>query len=126
METLKEGRILFVEDDEGIRDWVEYALKYEGYEVTTAEDGQTALELVSRERPDLIVLDMTLTGMDGEEFSRRYNGNAPIIAATGSERDRYPNLTSVAGWLRKPYGPDELLETVGRHINSHMLVATGA
>jgi DNA-binding response OmpR family regulator len=59
------GHILFVDDDESIREFVTMALTDEGYQVSTAPHGAAAIELVNREQPSLILLDMRMPIMDG-------------------------------------------------------------
>ena len=65
------GRVLIVEDDEHVRDAVARALRYEGYEVHTAVDGNDALLRISDIEPDAIVLDVLMPGTDGLEVCRR-------------------------------------------------------
>ena len=65
------GRLLIVEDDEHVRDAVARALRYEGYEVRTAVDGNDALVRVAELAPDAIVLDVLMPGTDGLEVCRR-------------------------------------------------------
>ncbi|OOC10425.1 MULTISPECIES: response regulator [Thioalkalivibrio] len=81
------NRILLVEDNEMNRDMLSRRLTRKGFEVTTAEDGATGVQLARDERPDLILMDMSLPVMDGWEASRTLKGEAdtaviPIIALT--------------------------------------------
>jgi len=67
-------RILIIEDDEGILRVLRRALTYEGYQVETALDGESGLSTAHEWRPDLIVLDLMLPGMDGMEVNcQRYH-----------------------------------------------------
>jgi CheY-like chemotaxis protein len=80
-------RILLVEDNEMNRDVITRRLEMRGFEVTSAEDGERALERAEADAPDLILLDMGLPGIDGWEVARRLKagertGAVPIIALT--------------------------------------------
>jgi len=91
---------------------VEY-LELQGYAVYTANSGEAALEAFARQRPDLVVLDVGLPGMDGlETLSRlRENQSVPVIMLTahGEERDRIAGLLAGADdYLPKPFNPLEL------------------
>jgi CheY-like chemotaxis protein len=115
------ARILIVDDDETIRQLVNICLSDEGYEVTEASNGETALASVADSTPDLILLDLRMPVMNGWEFARRYRAlpgaHAPIIAFVASldaERDRLGLETD--GLLSKPFELDELLDAVRTHI----------
>ena len=90
-------KILLVEDNEMNRDMLSRRLVRKGYEVIVAEDGQKGVTLAQSERPDLILMDMSLPTMDGWEATRRIKASAeagaiPIIALTAhamaSDRDK--------------------------------------
>jgi two-component system, cell cycle response regulator DivK len=90
-------RILLVEDNEPSRDMLSRRLKRRGYEVSTAVDGQEALQLARRELPDLILMDMSLPVMDGWTAVRELRADPaiariPVIALTAhamaGDRDR--------------------------------------
>src|SRR5699024_4799122 len=74
-------RILLVEDEESYREPLTYQLTREGYEVTTAADGDEALEEFSRSAPDLVLLDLMLPGRSGVEVCRelRKTSSVPVI-----------------------------------------------
>jgi CheY-like chemotaxis protein len=114
------ARILVVEDDDGIRDLVDLILSSAGYEVFTAPDGATALQVVARTRPDLVLLDMRMPIMDGWEFARRYRASrephAPIVVLTAA-RDAAERAAEIQanGYLGKPFDVDELLTLVSQH-----------
>ena len=113
-------RILVVEDDESIRELIDLVLSSAGYEVVTAENGAFALQVIDGARPDLILLDMRMTVMDGWEFARRYRASpephAPIVVVTAA-RDAAERAAEIHanGFLGKPFGVDELLALVGNH-----------
>jgi two-component system cell cycle response regulator DivK len=77
-------RILLVEDNEMNRDMLSRRLERKGYEVLIAVDGETGIKMAASERPDLILMDMSLPGVDGWEATRRIKSTAsiPIIALT--------------------------------------------
>lgn len=78
-------KILFVDDDEGLRDLYEEVLVEEGYEVLTARNGKEALQKLEKGKPDLIVLDIVMPKMDGMEALGRIIGKdktIPVILHT--------------------------------------------
>ncbi len=80
-------RILLVEDNEMNRDMLSRRLQRKGYEVLTAEDGETGVKMAASERPDLILMDMSLPSVDGWEATQRIKGlsetaSIPVIALT--------------------------------------------
>lgn len=70
--------ILLVEDDQFIRDLTSVKLSERSYAVQTAESGEAALEIVKREQPDLILLDLDLPGMDGLSVLKEFNAD-PLL-----------------------------------------------
>jgi two-component system response regulator MprA len=109
------SRLLIVEDDEHVRDAVARALRYEGYDVQTAVDGNDALVHVDEIAPDAIILDVLMPGTDGLEVCRRLRdqGNrTPILMLTARHEvsDRVAGLDAGADdYLVKPFALDELL-----------------
>jgi two-component system, OmpR family, phosphate regulon response regulator PhoB len=134
---LRMGRILVVEDEELIRETIALTLSEEGYDIVTAQDGRTAIDLIhqvedsgdyrtsklqisslnqsSAQRFDLIVLDLMLpyvNGLDLCRLVRREGNNVPILmlSAKGSETDRVVGLEVGADdYLTKPFGMRELV-----------------
>ena len=109
--------VLVVDDEQTLRDMLEYNLRREGYRALTAEDGPTALEVARRERPDLIILDIMLPGMSGFEVCRalRRDFRIPILmlSAREDEIDKVLGLELGADdYLTKPFGLRELLARV--------------
>ncbi len=108
------GRVLVVDDDESIVDFVREALEDEGYEVLTATEGAEALNLAVARPPDLILLDMRMPIVDGWEFADAYarapGPHAPVIVMTAA-RDAASIATEIhaAGYLAKPFTLDDLL-----------------
>lgn len=111
-------RVLVVDDEEPIRKLVEYNLVQAGYEVAVAEDGYTALDVVSKKRIDLLILDLMLPGLSGLELTKRLRQeqrNIPIIMLTarGEEIDRVLGLEMGADdYVTKPFSPRELVARV--------------
>jgi two-component system, OmpR family, phosphate regulon response regulator PhoB len=116
------GQILLVEDEESIRTTVALALSNEGYSVTVAEDGRTALDLVrvrtgQKDMPelDLIILDLMLPGLNGIDLCRvirRESCFVPVLmlSAKSNEADRVVGLEVGADdYLTKPFGMRELI-----------------
>lgn len=110
-------RVLIIEDDDGILRVLRRALMYENYQVETAVDGETGLALARDWRPDLVILDLMLPGMDGFEVTQRLrmDGNTPILMLTAKDtiNDRVLGLDSGADdYMTKPFELDELLARV--------------
>jgi DNA-binding response OmpR family regulator len=110
-------RILVVDDEETILDFLQLGLTYEGFEVELAKDGPEALAAVNRRRPDLVVLDLNLPGIDGMEVCRRLRrgGDVPIIMLTARDEvdQRVEGLEAGADdYLPKPFKFKELLARV--------------
>jgi len=120
METAAESRpvrILVVDDEETIVEFLEMGLRYEGYEVHVARDGETALQLAKGLRPDLLILDWMLPERDGLEVCRwvRAQDDVPILMLTarGDLDDRVKGLDNGADdYLAKPFKFKELLARV--------------
>ncbi|MBM4429730.1 MAG: response regulator transcription factor [Chloroflexi bacterium] len=109
--------ILVVDDEAGIVRVVRDYLEKAGFTVITAYDGSTALVQFRQARPDLVVLDLNLPGMDGLDVARaiRQIGNTPIIMLTArvDEADRVAGLELGADdYVSKPFSPRELLARV--------------
>ena len=111
------ARILVVEDDEALRFTIAHNLKREGYAVSTAARGDDALKAAREQRPDLIVLDLMLPGVDGLQVCRilRRDSTVPILMLTarGGESDRVIGLDMGADdYVAKPFGMRELMARV--------------
>ena len=107
-------KVLLVEDDQTLLETLSYNLQREGYEVIPAGDGVTALDLAREHKPDLILLDIMLPGLDGLTVTRtlRRETNAPIVLLTArtGEVDRIVGLDSGADdYVVKPFSLGELL-----------------
>ena len=119
------GTIVVVEDDPNIADLVDLYLRREGYRVLLAGDGEEGLQIVARERPRLVVLDVGLPGsVDGLEVCRRLRamdasgngaGSIPVVMLTArdGEVDRVLGLELGADdYITKPFSPRELVARV--------------
>lgn len=107
-------RVLIVEDDSGIADFLQLELEHEGFEVLHAEDGRKALELFESGAPDIILLDIMLPKLNGLEVLRRIRktSRVPVIMLTarGDTLDKVSGLDSGADdYLAKPFEIEELL-----------------
>jgi len=110
---MAKGSILAVDDEEDILELVRYTLTKEGYDVTGAESGEQALKSVRTHRPDAIVLDLMLPGLDGLDLCRTLKGSPqtaqiPIIMLTakGEEADMVTGLEMGADdYIVKPFSP---------------------
>ncbi|NLE51055.1 MAG: response regulator transcription factor [Chloroflexi bacterium] len=110
-------RILLIEDEEGIADFVKRGLIYEGYRVDVAYDGQQGLEMARDTPPDLVILDWMLPGLDGLEVCKRLRAasDVPILMLTAKEdvQDRVQGLDAGADdYLVKPFAFDELVARI--------------
>jgi two-component system, OmpR family, alkaline phosphatase synthesis response regulator PhoP len=112
------SRILVVEDQTDLADLVARNLVIEGFEVRTAADGRAVLPLIRSWKPDLVILDLMLPGMDGFEVLRALRGidrRLPVIilSARGEEADKVRGFRLDADqYVTKPFGLLELLERV--------------
>jgi DNA-binding response OmpR family regulator len=108
-------RVLVVDDDAGLRQALERALRLEGFAVSEAADGIAALAAIAAEAPAVVVLDVTMPGLDGVEVTRRLRGagdDVPILilSARDGVDDRVAGLAAGADdYLVKPFAMPELL-----------------
>jgi two-component system alkaline phosphatase synthesis response regulator PhoP len=115
------SRVLVVEDEETLLFTLAHNLRREGYDVITAQRGDDGLRLAREKRPDLILLDLMLPGMDGIQVCRllRRDMSVPIIMLTalGGESDRVVGLdTGADDYLTKPFGMRELMARIRAHL----------
>ena len=118
------ARVLLVEDESCLAQIIELELTEAGYEVAIAKNGRTGLERAEALRPDLLLLDWGLPGMDGVEVCRqlRQQGNStPIIIVTSRAEEEGKPVAMAAGatgYVMKPFSLDELLETMERSLEA--------
>lgn len=112
------AHILIVDDDSRVTSALRRTLAYEGYQVSTALDGEGALALAHKQPPDLVILDLMLPGMDGLEVCRRLRAAGDgttvlMLTARDAVADRVTGLESGADdYLVKPFALEELLARV--------------
>lgn len=112
------SRILIAEDDDAVRRSVERALKFDGYEVATVENGERALIEAAKEPPDALVLDIMMPVLDGMAVCRKLRAagdSTPILMLTAKHElsDRVAGLDAGADdYLVKPFALEELLARV--------------
>lgn len=114
--TIKSARILVVDDQFGNRDSLEAFLQGEGYITESAGSGEHALRMIRQRQPDLILLDITMPGIDGFEVARQIKSDPdtagiPIIMVTAhtSGSSRLVGLgVGAEDYLTKPFNPSEL------------------
>jgi len=114
------GKILIVEDEQAIREMLGYTLMKEGYVLHEAADVAQARPLLAAEKPDLVLLDWMLPGMNGVDYARRIRNdpdtkNIPIIMLTarGEELDKVRALdTGADDYITKPFSTRELLARI--------------
>jgi CheY-like chemotaxis protein len=117
-------RILLIEDNAANRYLVRFLLEHRGYEIVAAESGPQGLELALKLRPDLILLDVQLPGMDGHAVARSIKGDPalkhiPVVAVTSYAMtgDREKCLEAGAeGYIEKPINPDSFVAEVERFL----------
>lgn len=109
------AKVLVVDDEENIRELLSVSLKFQGYEVTTAKDGPNAIDLARSIRPDVVVLDVMMPGMDGFGVLRRLRADgidapALFLSARDSVQDKVNGLT-IGGddYVTKPFSLEEVV-----------------
>ncbi len=111
-------RLLLVDDEDNLRSMLEAALRHNGYEVTPAADGRSALDVAASLRPDLIVLDVMLPDLDGVEVCRRLRtagDRTPVLFLTAKDatEDKVRGLTLGGDdYLVKPFSLEELVARI--------------
>lgn len=113
--------VLVVDDDPLILEVLRTVLDLEDLEVTTATDGESALALLASRRPQVVVLDVMMPGMDGLEVCRRIKGDPstvdlPVVLLTARDRAEDRAAGEAAGcdaYLTKPFSPLHLIEVIG-------------
>ncbi len=117
-------RILIVEDEAGIVQFLQQGLEEEGYEITTASDGEKGLELLLNESYELVLLDWMLPNMSGLEVCkifREKNKTTPIIFLTAKDtvQETIEGLQAGANdYIKKPFSFDELVERIKIHFRN--------
>ena len=113
-------RILTIDDSKTMRDMLMLTLADAGFDVLQAVDGQDGLDVLVKERVDVVITDINMPRMDGYEVIRQLRGNpdhktTPILVLTTESEAEKKNLAREAGatgWMVKPFDPDRLIATV--------------
>lgn len=117
-------KVLVIEDNERNRYLISFLLKGEGYDVIEAVTGEEGIETAMRERPDLILMDIQLPGIDGYETTRRIRASpadrkVPIIALTSyamtGDRER-ALAAGCTGYVEKPINPDTIMGEIQKYL----------
>lgn len=123
-------RILVVDDDPDFVDLCRRILSKEGYQVSTASDGQQALSMMQNEQPDLVLLDVMMrTPLEGVTVAEKIAADPklktiPVVMVSSIDSSQYANLLPdtlhipVDAWISKPIDPDHLVRTVRRYVKS--------
>jgi DNA-binding response OmpR family regulator len=110
--------VLVVDDDEDMQDLLRQALETESYDVTVAQDGLAALEILEQANPDLILLDLMMPRMDGTAFAKELHNRGlvptvPIIVVSADVNAKQKIETMGAdGYITKPFDLHRLLDEV--------------
>ena len=111
-------KIVVVDDEQAVRDSLRRSLSFNGYDIAIAEDGEQALDVIEKEQPDLVILDVMMPKMDGLEVCRHlrsHGDDRPILVLTARDgvSDRVAGLDAGADdYLPKPFALEELLARV--------------
>jgi two-component system cell cycle response regulator DivK len=121
-------KILVVEDNETNLYLISYILKTMGHEVIAAKTGEAGVELAATERPDLVLMDIQLPGINGLETTRRIRaakegGHVPIIALTSYALvgDREQVLSAGCdGYIEKPINPETIMGEIEKYLSGNV------
>jgi DNA-binding response OmpR family regulator len=112
-------KVLVVEDDPTVQEVLTTLLGFEGCEVAVAPDGESGLAAAARMRPDVVLLDIMMPGIDGYDVCRTLKAEPDppkvvmVTAKTSPEDERKGMAVGADAFLRKPFSPIELLRVVG-------------
>lgn len=116
------SKILVAEDERDIRELLGFTLRYHGYEVVSAANGEEALEMALKEHPDLVLLDVRMPRMTGYEVCRLIKANEatshiPVVFLSAKGQESEVNAGLEAGavdYILKPFAPDDLVARVSK------------
>ena len=119
--------ILIVEDDINIGNMVQEALELEGYGVTRAYSGTEALMVLEKLKPDLVLLDLMLPGLSGEELISKLDGIVTIVLSARSDLDTKIELLKkgACDYMTKPFAISELLARIEAHLRLAQAAKSG-
>jgi DNA-binding response OmpR family regulator len=110
-------KVMIVDDDRNLSLLVATTLQIGGFEVVTAQDGETALDRIETEQIDAIVLDLRMPGMGGRNFYRELRSrgvDVPVLIASAYGARGAQNELGAEGAIEKPFDPERLLDAVQR------------
>src|SRR6266849_9519445 len=121
------AKILIAEDERDIRDLIAFTLRFAGYEVLTANNGEEAVQMTQKELPDLVLTDVRMPKMTGYEACRQIKADPttqhiPVVflSAKGQEAEVQTGLASGADeYLLKPFAPDQLTRKVAEILDKN-------
>ncbi len=122
----KAGTVLVVDDEEAVTGVIKAVLSKEGYQIHLAHDGLEGVRMAEQVRPDLIIMDITMPGMDGYEATEKLKqipalANVPIIFLTGKSASEDGGLAFAKGgvsFVRKPFSGKQLRDLVALAMQS--------
>jgi len=118
-------KILVIDDEYHIREIIRMNLEMDDFDVITAEDGKEALEIISMDKPDLVVADILMPEIDGLEFfltlkEKENTSDIPVIIITGKVRYediKSARLMGVNDYITKPFNPKDLTDRIKQLLN---------
>lgn len=121
------AKILLIEDEPDQIKVVKFRLEASGYEVVTAENAQEGIKIAQEEKPDLILMDMLMPGLDGFEATRMLKSDSetkdiPVIAITAMGTVDVEDRCAQAGasdFIKKPYDSQELVQKVKKYLEGN-------
>lgn len=113
-------KILIAEDERDIRDLITFTLRYNGYEVVAATNGEEALALTRQEKPDLVILDVRMPRLTGYDVCRQIKADPELqhipvvfLSAKGQESEVQAGMEAGAvDYILKPFSPDQLVSRI--------------
>jgi two-component system KDP operon response regulator KdpE len=119
-ETEKKQRVLVVDDHPKVLRFIEIDLKFRGFEVIATTSGEEALELIKTAKPDIVLLDIIMPGVDGFEVLKKLRDftQMPVIAFSASPGNKETALQLGANdFVNKPFHPEEMAERIQALLN---------
>ena len=112
-------KVLVIDDEPEMLSLVKYTLEHDGFTVHTCDNGRTAWDEIAKVKPDVLILDVMLPGIDGYSLQLKISQDAslkdlPIVILTALEPSKtlFQKFPQVVGFMTKPFKTDELLKTV--------------
>jgi len=115
VEKTKKKLVLVVDDESRVLTFIEIDLKLRGYEVIITVSGEKALEIIKMKKPDIVLLDMIMPGIDGFQVLEKLRGfsDLPVIAFSASPANQDPAISAGANdFVHKPFDPDDMAQRI--------------